>query len=63
MYKSKLHKPAYNSKEIFVLYICKVNFFFLYLKLFKTYSGLNVIAFYFEYYRIAKKNQLIKILT
>ena len=28
---------------------------FLYLKQFKSYSGLYVIAFYFEYYRIAKK--------
>ena len=27
MYKSKQYQPAYNSKEIFMLYIFKINFF------------------------------------
>ena len=30
---------------------------FLYLKQFQGYSGLNVIALYFDYYRIAKKKK------
>ena len=38
MYKSKLYQPAYKSKEIFMLYSFKVNFF-LYLKHLQSYSG------------------------
>ena len=54
MYKSKIYQPAYHSKENFKVYNfnCRL---FLYLKGFKSSSGLNVIVFYFQQYRIAKK--------
>ena len=58
MYKSKIYEPAYYSKDNFMLqnYNVKLS---LHLQLFKSYSGLNVIVFYFDYYRIAKKQQQI----
>ena len=58
MYKSKIYEPAYYSKDNFMLqnYNVKLS---LHLQLFKSYSGLNVIVFYFDYYRIAKKKQQI----
>ena len=58
MYKSKIYEPAHYSKDNFMLqnYNVKLS---LHLQLFKSYSGLNVIVFYFDYYRIAKKQQQI----
>ena len=56
MYKSKIYQRAYHSKENFMVY----NFNYrlsLYLKRFKSNSGLNLIDFYFQQYGIGKKKQ------
>ena len=54
MYKSKIYQPAYHSKENFMDYNLNV-VLFLYLKRFKSYSGLNEKPFYFSSHRIEKK--------
>ena len=58
MYKSKPYQPAHNSKDIFTLYILG-QFFFLHIKYFKSYGGLNVTAFYFKSHRSAKNTMLM----
>ena len=58
MYKSKIYQPAYHSKENFMDYNLNV-VLFLYLKRFKSYSGLNEKPFYFSSHRIEKKNKQV----
>ena len=58
MKKSKISQPAYHSKDCFMDYNLNV-VLFLYVKGFKTYSGLNGKPFYFWSRRIAEKNKLL----
>ena len=59
MYKSKIYQPAYHSKKSFMVYNLDLGLFF-YFKWFKGFSGLNVIALYFQSYKNTKKNKFIK---
>ena len=56
MNKSKIYQLAYHSKYSFMVYNLDLGLFF-YFKWFKVYSGLKVIAFYFQSYRNAKKKK------
>ena len=58
MYESKIYQPGYHSKKSFMVYNFDLGLFF-YFKWFKGYSCLNVIAFYFQSYRNAKKYKLL----
>ena len=56
MYKSKIYQPAYHSRKSFMVYSLDLGLF-LYFKWFKRYSGLNVIAIYFQSYTNPKKKK------